>query len=208
LNGYDNTELCACPDFSASFHFFMSHEIEVKLKLDVAALERAGIRLEVVLPRHFEENWLLDTVLRQLGEKFSILRVRAVNGSGFLTLKERPGSDAPASQFKLRIEIETEIGDPEKALEIFERLGFKKWFGYQKYRTVYRAILPDGNELQVMADETPVGNFLELEGEEDTILAAVKLLGLNPTDYLLDSYLALQIAHCQQQGKSLEDMVF
>ncbi len=186
----------------------MSHEIEVKLKLDVAALERAGIRLEVILPRHFEENWLLDSALRQLGEKFSILRVRAVNGNGFLTYKERPGSDAPASQFKLRIEIETEIGDPEKALEIFERLGFKKWFGYQKYRTVYRAILPDESELHVMADETPLGNYLELEGEENAILAATKLLGLKPTDYILESYLALQIAHCHQQGKSLEDMLF
>lgn len=186
----------------------MSHEIEVKLKLDVVALERGGIRLEIVLPRHFEENWLLDSVLRQLGEKSSILRIRAVNGSGFLTYKARPGSDAPASQFKLRIEIETALGDPEKALDIFERLGFKKWFGYQKYRTVYRAILPDDSELHVMADETPLGNFLELEGEENTILAAVKLLGLKPTDYILDSYLALQLAHCQRQGKSLEDMEF
>ncbi len=186
----------------------MSHEIEVKLKLEVAALERAGLRLEIVLPRHFEENWLLDSALHQLSEKFSILRVRAVNGSGFLTYKERPGSDAPASQFKLRIEIETEIGDPEKALIIFERLGFKKWFRYQKYRTVYRVVLPDGKELHLMADETPLGNFLELEGEEIAIAEAVKLLGLKSTDYILDSYLALQIAHCQQQGKALEDMVF
>ena len=186
----------------------MSHEIEVKIKLDVAALERAGIRLEILLPRHFEENWLLDTGLRQLGEKFSILRVRAVNGKGFLTYKERPGSDAPVSQFKLRIEIETEIGDPEKALDIFERLGFKKWFGYQKYRTVYCAILPDGQELHLMADETSLGDFLELEGEENVIAEAVKILGLNAEDYILDSYLALQIAHCQQQGKPLEDMLF
>jgi hypothetical protein len=59
-----------------------------------------------------------------------------------------------------------------------------------------------------MTDETPLGDFLELEGTEEAIAEAVKWLNITPADYILESYLALQIAHCRQQGKPLEDMVF
>lgn len=186
----------------------MSHEIEVKLKLEIQALERAGIALELFTPRHLEDNWLLDTETHQLGTKRSILRVRSANGKGVLTYKEKAGDDAPTSQFKLRIELETELASAPEALAIFDRLGFHRFFRYQKYRAVYEALLPSGNRLHVMADETPIGDFLELEGEENAIAEAVQLLGLTPGDYILESYIALQLRHCQQQGKTLEDMVF
>lgn len=186
----------------------MSHEIEVKLKLGIQALEQVGIALELLTPRHFEDNWLLDTPAHQLGSKGSALRVRMADGKGILTYKEKAGQDAPTSQFKLRVELETEVESAPETLAIFDRLGFHRFFRYQKYRSVYEATLPSGNRLHVMADETPLGNFLELEGEEEAIAEAVNLLGLTPADYILESYIALQLRHCQQQGKPLEDMVF
>jgi len=185
------------------------HEIEVKLRLDsVDAFARAGIELEVETPRHFEDNWILDNADRALGAREAILRVRFADGKGSITYKERASEDAPASQFKQRVEIETAIDDPESALAMFERLGFHKWFRYQKYRTVYRATLPGGSTLSVMFDETPIGNFVELEGEEEAIAQAIDLLGVTSADYILESYLALQAEHCWRQGKPLEDMVF
>jgi adenylate cyclase class 2 len=185
------------------------HEIEVKLRLDdLDAFSRAGIVLDLEAARHFEDNWLLDSYDQYLGARAAILRVRSAGGRGFITFKERIGEDVQASQFKKRIEIETTIDDPEVALTIFERLGYHKWFRYQKYRTVYRAALPDGSQLSLMVDETPVGNFMELEGEEDKIARAVELLGVSPSEYILDSYLAIQAEHCRRQGKPLEDMVF
>ena len=59
-----------------------------------------------------------------------------------------------------------------------------------------------------MLDETPIGNFVELEDEEEAIAEAVKLIGVTPGDYILDSYLALQARHCERLGKPLEDMIF
>jgi adenylate cyclase, class 2 len=91
---------------------------------------------------------------------------------------------------------------------VFERLGYRKWFRYQKFRTVYRAKLPDGSELHVMFDETPLGPYVELEGEEDIIARAVELLGVTPGEYVLESYLAIQAEHCRRQGKPLGDMIF
>jgi adenylate cyclase class 2 len=59
-----------------------------------------------------------------------------------------------------------------------------------------------------MFDETPLGNFVELEGEEAAISAAVELLGATAEDYLLESYLALQAKYCAVLGLPLQDMVF
>ncbi len=185
------------------------YEIEVKLRFNsLDAFARAGIALEIETARHFEDNWLLDSTDQYLSERASILRVRSSAGRGAITYKEKADGAAPASQFKKRIEIETVIDEPESAVTIFERLGYRKWFRYQKYRTVYRATLPCGSKLRVMVDETPLGPFVELEGEEEVIARAVKLLGVTPAEYVLESYLAIQAEHCRRQGKPLEDMIF
>jgi adenylate cyclase class 2 len=186
-----------------------THEIEVKLRFNsVEPLIAAGIVLELETPRHFEDNWLLDTKEKQLGQKLAILRVRQSGETGSLTYKEKSAPDAPATQFKQRLEIETALDNPNNALAVFERLGYEKWFRYQKHRTIYLATLPSGDHLHVMLDETPIGNFVELEGEEAAIAEAVKLLGINREAYVLESYLALQAAECERQGKPFADMIF
>ncbi len=185
------------------------HEIEVKLRFDsVEPLTACGIVLELEKPRHFEDNWLLDTVEKQLGQTLSVLRVRQTGRTGSMTYKEKASPDVAVSQFKKRLELETELDDPLSALALFERLGFNPWFRYQKHRTVFRASLPNGSSLHVMFDETPIGNFIELEGEEETIAEAVKLLGVSREEYVLDSYLALQAAECERLGKQFGDMLF
>jgi adenylate cyclase class 2 len=186
-----------------------NYEIEVKLRFDsVEPLTRAGIVLTIETARHFEDNLLLDTVDEQLRQKMAVLRVRQSGETGSLTYKEKAAANAPNTQFKQRLEIETALDEPANALAIFERLGFHGWFRYQKYRTVFRASLPSGANLYVMFDETPIGNFIELEGEEEAIAESVKLLGVGRENYVLESYIALQAAHCQRQGKPFEDMTF
>ena len=186
-----------------------SHEIEVKLRYqNIAQLEQAGLRLTLEKPRHFEDNWLLDTADRQLSQRAAILRVREVEGQGTLTYKEKAAPDAAATQFKARLEIETPFESPEQMVALLERLGYRKWFRYQKYRTVYCALLPSRNTLHVMFDETPLGNFAELEGAEEAIAEAVQILGVKPENYILESYLALQAIFCRARGRDLEDMVF
>lgn len=185
------------------------YEIEVKLRLgDLAVFARAGISLELETARHFEDNWLLDSTDCHLSERAAVLRVRSAAGRGAITYKEKADSLAPASRFKKQIEIETAIEDPESAVAVFERLGYRKWFRYQKYRTVYRATLPDESTLHVMFDETPLGPFVELEGEEEVIARAVELLGVTPEEYAPESYLAIQAESCRRRGIPLEDMTF
>ena len=186
-----------------------THEIEIKLKFDdLSAFEKVGIRLDLIEPRHFEDNTLFDTPDQQLARRFGVLRVRSARGVGALTYKAPPAEDEAQSQFKKRVEIETQVAQPDDLIEILKRLGYVEWFRYQKYRTSYRAHLPNGNTLLVMNDETPLGGFLELEGEEAVIQETVELLGVTPDQYIHLSYIALQIQHCLAQGKPFENMIF
>lgn len=186
-----------------------THEIEIKIRCDdLDTFEKAGIRLELVEPRHFEENVLFDTPDQQLARRFAVLRVRSARGAGTLTYKAPPAPEEPLSKFKKRIEIETPIAEPANLIEVLSRLGYIEWFRYQKYRTSYRAHLPNGDTIMVMNDETPLGGFVELEGEEHLIQNTVELLGVSPDQYIVLSYIALQIQHCHAEGKPFEDMVF
>jgi adenylate cyclase class 2 len=186
-----------------------THEIEIKLRCDdLTAFERAGIRLELIEARHFEENVMFDTPDQQLARRLAVLRVRSARGAGALTYKAPPAPEEAQSLFKKRVEIETSIAEPAQLIEILTRLGYVEWFRYQKYRTSYRAHLPNGDTILVMNDETPLGGFVEIEGEEHLIQRTVELLGVSPDQYILLSYIALQIQHCHAEGKPFEDMVF
>src|SRR5689334_19796778 len=104
------------------------HEIEVKLRREgVAWLEKAGIQLQVEKARHFEDNFLYDTIDHALSRKLAIVRVRAAKGTGVLTYKESNDSFSSESQFKKRVEIETSVGDPAMVRSILEKLGFQKF---------------------------------------------------------------------------------
>lgn len=180
-------------------------EIEVKIPCgNIEVLHNLG-SLVLDKERHFEDNWMLDTADAKLKHEEGALRVRIVNSTGTVTYKGR--SDAQ-TEFKARLEYETEVEDPDQMLHIFERLGYKPFFRYQKYRTVYRLTLESGLSLKAMFDETPMGNFLELEGSELAVKRAVEALKLTQDDYITDTYIKMQLERCRSLNRPLEDLVF
>jgi adenylate cyclase class 2 len=184
-------------------------EAEVKIRCgDVDALVRAHPDLgwAVLEPRHFEDNFVFELPDHALERRGSILRLRVARGRATLTYKGMlPESDASA--IKVREELETEVADPGAVAAIFERLGLRRAFRYQKWRTTYRLTTP-GGEVKLMRDETPMGNFLELEGEEPAVEAAARRLGFSRSDYITGSYIGMQAARCRAAGVPLEDLVF
>ena len=67
----------------------------------------------------------------------------------------------------------------------------------------------DFHELpQVAYDETPIGNYLELEGPEKWIDEVATRLGYSRQDYITSSYLALYFQKCREEGKKPGNMVF
>jgi adenylate cyclase class 2 len=181
-------------------------EIEVKVPASIALLEaHPEVPKELMAERHFEDNWLLDFDDGRLKQSGTILRVRKAADRGFITFK---GPATPHPQFKVREELEVETDDPDRFLALFERLGLRPTFRYQKYRTVYRLKLPSTGTLLAMVDETPIGNFIEFEGASQAIEELLDILHLDRSTLITLSYPALRAEYCRNAGKPVSDMVF
>jgi adenylate cyclase, class 2 len=184
--------------------------------------------------RIHEMNLIFDTAQGGLAKKAQLLRIRTetpVTDSGIedkaaptraiLTFK-RPASgprrsdsqsealakEPTAARHKVRDEIETVVTDAATLATIFEGLGMRGWFRYEKYRTTYRLPARWAKGLLIELDETPVGNFVELEGPPQTIDRAAKELGYSKADYVVENYLTLYRAECRKRGVVPRNMLF
>lgn len=185
-------------------------ETEIKLAVrDPKALRRrlAELQFRPVLPRRFERNTLFDFANSRLRKSRSLLRLRAVDGRTILTFK---GAPLPGRRYKIRREIETNVGDGEPLKEIFRRLGLRECFRYEKYRTVYsrRGASRRTRGPSLTLDETPIGTYVELEGPQRWIGRTARELGYRPRDYITRSYVALFVERCRKRGEQRGDMVF
>jgi adenylate cyclase class 2 len=177
-------------------------EREIKLRFESAPAARAAVvatGAALVHARRLQDDCLLDTPDDVLRHRRSVLRVRQEGDGGMLTFKG-PVQPAPV---KIREEVETLVADGPLTLRIFEELGFRVWFRYQKYREEF---VIDG--VMVAIDETPVGVFVEIEGDEQGIAQVAHALGRRPADYLLDSYRTLFVRYCKERGVPPTDMLF
>jgi adenylate cyclase class 2 len=87
---------------------------------------------------------------------------------------------------------------------ILAALGYEQAFRAEKYREEFA--MPGG--ITAALDETPIGVFVELEGDEDAIVAVAAALGRRPADFILASYPALYQRWCHARGVPAEAMVF
>ena len=177
-------------------------EVEVKLRLESAEegrrlLRRAGFR--VTRRRVLEDNTVFDTVEGRLRAGGELLRLRRSGGSSLLTYK----GPADTKKYKSRQEVQLVLPDAETFRAILDHLGFRPAFRYQKYRTEYAC---GKNRRVVTLDETPIGVFLELEGDPRWIDRTAALLGFGEQSYITDSYWTLYRSHCLAQGLQVGDM--
>lgn len=180
-------------------------EIEVKLPVDNLPAIRRRLRslgFQPLTRRLFERNVLFDTPTLSLRRSAQLLRLRSKGRRWWLTFKAQP---ATVSRYKIRDEIEIETAQGPELGAILERLGFRPSFEYQKYRTEYRR---SGSRGLILVDETPVGNYLELEGLPRWIDRTAAELGYGTGDYVLESYGMLYLAWCRGRGIEPGHMVF
>jgi len=191
-------------------------EIEVKLRIgDRQGFLRQLARLKAKLTRArvHEMNTLYDTGDGQLARQGQMLRLRVERaagharsaGRGSKFAKDRPAGagvltfKGPANgsetnnpePYKVREEHELCISNPEEMTKIFEALGLRPCFRYEKFRTTFS--LPGMMRVKLTLDETPIGVFAELEGERGEIDRAAEMLGFGRSDYINKSYGALFI---------------
>ena len=188
---------------------------EIELKFPVAdpealqsRLPHLGFHLET--PRTFEHNTLFDTPARDLRAKRQILRLRDYGGIHTLTHKRIDDSTkADTTRYKIRIETETTISDPDALAKIFAQLGYQPAFLYEKYRTEFSIYdLATNTTPHLVIDETPIGNYAELEGPTGWIDRTLAQLNVDPATCLTDSYGKLFLDWKQRTGSLAEHLTF
>ncbi len=186
--------------------------VETEIKIQLTDLKEFRSRLQILTPRllcgrHFEDNFVLDDSNGLLRSRSCLLRVRKTKGKESVTFK---GPPLPSALFKSREEQETAVESADVILRIFEQIGLKVWFRYQKYREEYSISVSQGpaRELKVALDVTPIGNYAELEGSEEGIREVAAKLGLSESQFLRDSYYSLFAQSCLERGENPGHMVF
>jgi adenylate cyclase, class 2 len=180
-------------------------EIEIKLRLPEELssirkrLRESGFRIKK--RRVFESNVLFDNLKRTLRKHGKLLRVRRVGRLGLLTCK----GPSEQGRYKKRWEIETLLHDTSAMEAILTHVGYHPVFRYEKFRTEYAARSGGG---KVLLDETPIGNFLELEGGPRWIDRTARQLGFSRSDYISRSYGHLYLAYCRERRIRPKNMVF
>lgn len=180
----------------------MAQEVEIKFQADdLRALNRklrsAGFHLKT--RRTHEMNTLYDLPGNVLRNRKELLRIRKYGSEWKLTHK----SGSKRERHSSREELETKVEDGNAMHGILTALGYSPSFRYEKFRAEWS----DGKG-DVVVDETPIGNFCEIEGKSRWIDATAKKLGVRHEDYITKNYATLFAEWKQQTKSKAEEMTF
>ncbi|MBI2681800.1 MAG: class IV adenylate cyclase [Acidobacteriales bacterium] len=180
----------------------MPKEVEIKFHVaDRARLSRLlrGIGLTLASRRTHEDNQLFDFPGARLRRRGELLRLRKYGSVWTLTHKGR----ALSRRHKVRTESETAVANAPQLLKIFAALGLRKSFRYEKFRTEWS----DGLG-HVVVDETPIGDFAEIEGPPRWIDATARKLAVRRADYITASYAGLFLDWKRRTGSRAAEMTW
>jgi len=181
----------------------MDQEIEVKFLIkDYERLinKIKNLGLVCARPRTHELNLRYDTPDQGLVSASQVLRLRK-DDLARLTFK---GPGKLQEDVLTRKEIEVVVSDFEATHRLLEALGYQVVLIYEKYRANYLI-----DTLILSLDETPLGVFVELEGESPAqVKSAAKLLGLDWEQRINLSYSALLGQYNRNTANSFRDLSF
>lgn len=188
-----------------------SEELEVKFYLSRRkALEEKIVAMggKLKSPRVYEVNLRFDNSTQELAQSGKLLRLR-MDTRARLTYKG-PGHIRAGA--RLREELEFTVSDFDTARKLLEALGYQVQMMYEKYRTTYTlGTLGAGelDDLEIVIDEMPYGDFGEIEGKDGKrIRKAAEQLGLDWADRILESYTILFDRVRDMLGLDFTDLSF
>ena len=155
------------------------------------ALKRAGFK-RISRSTH-EMNSLYDLPGQKLRKRGELLRLRKYGETWVLTHKAKGKS----GRHKVRVELETRVENGDQGL------GFAPTFRYEKYRAEWS----DGTG-HVVLDETPIGNFGEIEGPSRWIDRTARALGITPAHYITQTYAELFFIWKRATRSTATEMTF
>lgn len=177
-------------EIEAKFYIQNPDEFRRRLEVQGARLKEARVR---------EMNLRFDTPQRDLGRDGRVLRLRQ-DTRARITYKDAGRVEAGAIN---RRELEFAVSDFDAAREFLEALGYEVALTYEKYRTTYQL-----DEVELMLDEMPYGNFVEIEGAKKSLRPTADRLGLSWEAAIPASYSQLFDYLRAQRRLSFRDLTF
>lgn len=182
----------------------MAKLVETELKLYVPDLDAVAARITaaggvLAAPRVFERNVRYDAPDMHMTETGIVLRLRE-DSRVRLTYKGPGARDGDALT---RTEIEVTVDDFTRMDAILRQLGYLPYLTYEKYRTTYHL-----DDAEIVLDEMPFGNFVEIEAPAGVIRAMLDRLDLAAAPRLATSYTALFERVKAALGMDARDLTF
>lgn len=172
--------------------------LECELKYIDVNLPELSRRLEAAegecLGRYFESNLVFDGPKRSLKDRGVLLRLREKHGQAVLTVK-RPPENGKESSLKVFEEIETGVDDFASMKIALETIGFSVAFAYEKIREKWKF-----EGCVICLDSLPFGDYVEIEGTEESVPACANSLGLGDAATSKMTYHALNIEYRRKNG--------
>lgn len=135
------------------------------------------------LGRCHEHNLRFEDAGRGLARRRMLLRLRRDRKS---TLTFKSPADGADPEFKQMHEIEVEVSDFDAARGLLAALGFHPVQCYEKWRETFRL-----GPTALCLDTLPFGDFIEIEGAREEIVALSVRLGLEWRRRILGNYLEI-----------------
>ena len=163
--------------------------VEIEAKLKVESLSEVEQKLKE-LGAEFVAEQLQKDIFLDDGEGSLIatdrclrIRLQEAGQSKQCFLCYKGGREK--SEFKKRLELETEIKDSETVLRLFSALGYEQKLVMEKKRCLWRL-----GGCEVALDALPLlGEFVEIEGPDEKRVSEVQAgLGLARLSPVMDSY--------------------
>lgn len=185
MTDYTETEIkLYCPDFAP---------LVKMLELHGAILTKS---------RLYERNVRYENAERTLTARDIVVRLRQDDRIR-LTYKEPLFNKLDGDGVIDRFEAEVTVDDFDAMNVILERLGYHPFLIYEKYRTTYVY-----DDLEIVLDEMPYGNFVEIEGDKAKINRVRLQLGLADAPAFTDSYIDLFGHVCRALNLNVRDLTF
>jgi adenylate cyclase class 2 len=176
--------------------------VERELKFPYSDLNALRERLQAAEAERLCSSALEDNLIwdrdGELVKSGRLLRLRFDSHGSRLTYKGQPTYE---DGLKIREEIETGVEKPAELEAILENLGYEQIQRYQKYREEWRL-----GGVIICLDRTPIGDFVEFEGDAASRLA--ERFGLDPKEAERRSYLELYEDYRKTEPTAPEEMVF
>ncbi len=183
------------------------NQLEIEVKFCITGFDAIRNDLKTwghcIQPQVLETNICLDDANQRIRNEGGLLRLRQ-DEHHTLTLKLPPAAHSKALEdFKVFSEFEVRVSDIDAMQRILRHLGYQPQQVYEKKREIFQC---DG--IQCCLDQMPFGNFLELEGAPEKIMAMARQLGLDWRNRILSNYLAMFAQLKQHLNLPFNDITF